>query len=87
MQTIVVGVPEDFNASVTTNAFANSHQVVGTATSSIPGVLFQYALDVADGGEFSTDGSFNNVSPGIHYITNKDSKGCWTHVEKVIIID
>jgi len=88
MQTIgVYGVPDDFNASVITNAFSNSDQLVGTAISSIPGVLFQYALDVSDGGEFSTDGSFNNVSPGIHYITNKYSKGCWAHVKKVIIID
>ncbi|NQY30653.1 MAG: T9SS type B sorting domain-containing protein [Flavobacteriaceae bacterium] len=88
MQTIgVYGVPDDFNTSVITNAFSNSHQVVGTATSSISGVVFEYALDVADGGEFSTSGIFDNVLPGIHYVSITDEEVCRTYTVAVKLID
>ena len=80
----VSGIPSDFNASVTTNAFADSHQVVSVATSNIPGVEFWYSLD---GGVATMDGTFDNVSPGLHYVTITDGEGCWSHIEQVTLID
>ncbi|PHS10450.1 MAG: hypothetical protein COA88_01505, partial [Kordia sp.] len=85
IQTITVsGSPEAYNASVTTLAFADSHQVVATATSSIPGIVFWYSLD---GGEATTNGTFNDVSPGIHIVTITDGQGCWSDPQEVMIVD
>ncbi len=83
----VSGIPDNFNANVTTNAFSDSHQIVAMATSSNPNTEFLYALDEAQGGEFSFSGIFNNVSPGIHIITITDGKGCWSEVVEVLVID
>ncbi|PHS04433.1 MAG: hypothetical protein COA88_13540, partial [Kordia sp.] len=85
IQTITVsGSPDAYNASVTTLAFADSHQVVATATSSIPGIVFWYSLD---GGEPTTNGTFNDVSPGIHIVTITDGQGCWSNPQEVMIVD
>ena len=78
------GIPDDFDANVTTNAFADSHEIVAEATSNIPGIVFWYSLD---GGEPTTDGTFTNVSPGIHTVTISDGKNCWSKDEIVTIID
>ena len=84
-QTIwVSGIPDNYNVSVTTNAFADSHQVVAQATSHTPGIVFWYSLD---GEEPTTNGTFDNVTPGIHHITVSDGHGCWTRDETVTIID
>jgi len=80
----VSGVPDNYNVSVTTNAFADSHQIVAIATSNTPGIVFWYSLD---GEEPTTNGTFDNVTPGIHYITISDGHGCWTRDETVTIID
>jgi len=80
----VSGVPDNFDANVTTNAFAESHQIVATATSTIPGIEFWYSLD---GAEATTNGTFDNVSPGIHVVTITDGKNCWKHNITVPIID
>ncbi|MGB0896784.1 MAG: T9SS type B sorting domain-containing protein [Flavobacteriaceae bacterium] len=81
------GVPDNFNANVTTHAFADSHQIVAEATSSNPNIEFLYALDEAQGGEFVANGVFNNVSPGIHVITITDSRGCWKETISILVID
>jgi len=84
-QTIIAsGVPDNFNANVTTNAFSDSHQIVTIATSDIPEIVFWYSLDE---GELTMDGTFDNVSPGIHTITITDDKNCWKEVIEVLIID
>ena len=84
-QTIIAsGVPDNFNANVTTNAFSNSHQIVAVATSNIPSIIFWYSLD--DTGP-TTNGIFDNVSPGIHTVTITDGKDCWKDVIEVLIID
>jgi len=84
-QTIIAsGVPDNFNANVTTNAFSDSHQIVATATSSIPEIEFWYSLD---DGEPTVDGIFNNISPGIHIVTITDGKNCWKEEIEVLIID
>jgi len=80
----ISGVPDNYNVSVTTNAFADSHQIVAVATSNTPGIVFWYSLD---GGEPTTNGTFDNVVPGIHHITISDGHGCWTRDETVTIID
>ena len=84
-QTIIAsGVPDNFNANVTTNAFSDSHQIVATATSNIPEIVFWYSLDDA---EPITNGTFDNVGPGIHTITITDDKNCWQEIIEVLIID
>jgi len=80
----VSGVPDGFDANVTTSAFADSHQIVAESTSTIPGIVFWYSLD---GAEATTNGTFDNVSPGTHTITITDGKNCWTEDVKVTIID
>ena len=80
----VSGVLDGFDANVTTNAFAESHQIVTVATSSIPGIEFWYSLD---GGEPTTSGTFENVSPGAHIVTISDGKNCWTENVNVTLID
>jgi len=80
----VSGVPQGFDANVTTNAFSDSHEIVATATSTIPGIIFWYSLD---GAEPTMDGTFTNVSPGIHTVTISDGKNCWSTDEIVTIID
>jgi len=80
----VSGVPQGYDANVTTLAFADSHEIVATATSTIPGIVFWYSLD---GSEPTMDGTFENVGPGIHIVTISDGKNCWTKDETVTIID
>jgi len=80
----VSGVPQGYDANVATNAFAGSHEIIAEATSTIPGIVFWFSLD---GGEPTTDGTFTNVSPGLHTVTITDGKDCWTKDEIVTIID
>ena len=80
----VSGVPDGFDANVTTSAFADSHQVLAVATSSIPGIEFWYSLD---GGEPTTNGTFEGVSPGLHTVTITDGQGCWSDTQEVVLID
>ena len=85
VQTIEVsGVPDNYNASVTTEAFSDSHQIVAAATSSIPGIVFWYSLD---GAEATMNGTFDNVSPGSHIVTITDGEGCWSDTQEVVLID
>ena len=84
-KTIVIsGVPDGFDANVTTFAFADSHQIIAEATSTIPGIEFWYSLD---GGTPSLSGTFENVAPGIHIVTITDGMNCWDKDITVSIID
>ena len=78
------GMPDGFDANVTTTAFADNHQILAEATSSIPGVEFYYSLD---NGDFTTDGLFTDVAPGLHYITITDGEGCWSEIIEIFVID
>ncbi|PHS05994.1 MAG: hypothetical protein COA88_11410 [Kordia sp.] len=80
----VSGTPDGFDANATTLVFADSHQIVATATSTIPGIVFWYSLD---GAEATINGTFSNVSPGLHTITISDGKSCWKKYIEVTIID
>ena len=85
VQTIgLSGEPDEFNANVTTQAFADSHQIVATATSTNTGVVFWYSLD---GAEATNNGIFNNVAPGVHTVTITDGAGCWSYTEEIILVD
>jgi gliding motility-associated-like protein len=85
------GMPDGFDANVTTTAFADNHQIQATATSNIPGIEFYYTLDVdpntGEGVETNMTGLFTDVAPGLHYITITDGKGCWSEVVEVLVID
>ena len=78
------GSPDSYTASVTTQAFADAHQVVATATSINTGIVFLYSLD---DGEATDNGVFDDVSPGSHTVTITDGQGCWSYTEEVIIVD
>ena len=80
----VSGMPNNFAANVTTNAFADAHQIVATATATTSGITFLYSLD---DGPFTTDGVFNDVSIGSHTITITDTEGCWQEIITIMIID
>jgi len=77
-------VPDNFEANVTTNAFADNQQVVATATSSLTGLVFYYLLD---GEGENTTGIFDNVAPGSHIVTISDGQGCWSTQIPVFVID
>ncbi|MFD0965251.1 T9SS type B sorting domain-containing protein, partial [Pseudofulvibacter geojedonensis] len=80
--------PDDYQASVTTNAFAENHQVIATATSSLAGVEFIYTLDLGlDTEQVNTTGVFSGVTPGPHTVTISDAGGCWEDVLDVFAID
>ena len=78
------GSPDSYTASVTTQAFADAHQVVATASSINTGIVFLYSLD---DGEATDNGVFDDVSPGSHTVTITDGQGCWSYTEEVIIVD
>ena len=85
------GMPDGFDANVTTTAFADNHQIQASATSNIPGIEFYYTLDLdvntGEGVETNMTGLFTDVSPGYHTITITDAKGCWSDTKEVLIID
>ncbi len=80
----VSGMPDDYTATISTNAFADFHQIVATATSSSAGIEFLFSLD---GGAFQNTGVFNDVSPGLHAVTIKDTEGCWEDTLTVLVVD
>ena len=80
----VSGMPDDYTATISTNAFADFHQIVATATSSSTDIEFLFSLD---GGAFQNTGVFNDVNPGLHYVTIKDTEGCWEDTLTVLVVD
>ncbi|MGB0974121.1 MAG: T9SS type B sorting domain-containing protein, partial [Flavobacteriaceae bacterium] len=85
------GVPDGFDANVTTTAFANDHQIQAEATSNIPGITFYYTLDLdpntGEGVETNLTGLFTDVTPGYHTVTITDGFGCWSDTVDVLVID
>ena len=79
------GMPDGFDANVTTTAFSDNHQIQATATSNIPGIEFYYTLD--QDVETNMTGLFTDVAPGYHTVTITDGKGCWSEVVEVLVID
>jgi gliding motility-associated-like protein len=78
------GSPDDYSAGVTTEAFADSHQIVATASSTNTTAQFLYSLDNETP---QTSGVFDNVLPGVHVVTISDASGCWSYSETVLIVD
>ena len=77
--------PADYQVSVTTNAFAASHQILATATSSM-NIVFTYVLD-NDLSTSNTTGIFDDVTPGAHVVTISSPHGCWSDTVDVFVID
>ena len=69
------------SAAVTTLAFAQEHVIQATAT----GIGdYEFRLDT---GPWQLDGTFNNVSPGLHTIYVRDLNGCGIGTATVLVVD
>jgi gliding motility-associated-like protein len=69
------------SATVTTLAFAQEHVIQATAT----GVGdYEFRLDT---GPWQLDGTFNNVSPGLHTVYVRDLNGCGIGTATVLVVD
>ena len=75
------GPPITYSADVVSGAFAGTHVIDAQATG-----LGVYVFQLDDG-VFVDNGLFEDVSPGVHTITIKDSLGCGSVVLEVSIID
>ena len=82
--TVTAVGPADITLNVTTAAFQRPHQIIANATSTVPGTQFLYSID---GGEFVSDGTFDNVGLGSHTITVMDTENCNSATEEAFIID
>jgi len=84
-QTIgVSGVPDGFNVSVTSSPCDASQIITASVTSTIPGLVFWYSLD---NGQPTTNGTFTDVSDGIHTVTITDGENCWTNSIPVEVLE
>jgi gliding motility-associated-like protein len=77
--TITTG-PDSFDATIITEAFAEVHQILATATGS-----GTYLFNI-DGGPYQSDGLFDNVSAGLHLITITDIERCFTEVIELVVL-
>jgi gliding motility-associated-like protein len=69
------------SATVTTLAFAQEHVIQATAT----GIGdYEFRLDT---GPWQLDGTFNNVSPGLHTVYVRDLNGCGMGTATVLVVD
>ena len=69
------------SAAVTTLAFAQEHVIQATAT----GIGdYEFRLDT---GPWQLDGTFNNVSPGLHTVYVRDLNGCGIGTATVLVVD
>ena len=69
------------SATVTTLAFAQEHAIQATAT----GIGdYEFRLDT---GPWQLDGTFNNVSPGLHTVYVRDLNGCGMGTATVLVVD
>jgi len=73
--------PTNFDANVISENFANTHQILATATGAD-----QYLFSL-DTGEFQASGLFNNVHAGLHTVTITDSNSCFKEIVELVIID
>ncbi|MGH1388437.1 MAG: hypothetical protein ACRBBL_27190, partial [Kordia sp.] len=63
--------PASLNVQITTPAFADTHNVVATATGGSG--VYEYQLD---DGEWQETGEFLDLQPGEHTVTVRDTNGC-----------
>lgn len=77
--TITTG-PDDFDANVISETFADTHQILATASGSS---IYLFSLD---NGEFQSSGFFNNVSIGLHVVTITDINFCFTEVIELVVM-
>lgn len=77
--TITTG-PDFFDAVITTESFADVNQILATATGSS---TYLFSLD---GGEFQSNGLFDNVGVGLHIITIADIEFCFTETIELVIL-
>ncbi len=77
--TITTG-PDFFDANVTTEAFADVHQIIATATGSS---TYLFSLD---GGTYQSSGQFDNVSAGLHTITIIDTERCFIETIELVVL-
>ena len=69
------------SAAVTTLSFAQEHVIQATAT----GIGdYEFRLDT---GPWQLDGTFNNVSPGLHTVYVRDLNGCGIGTATVLVVD
>jgi gliding motility-associated-like protein len=73
--------PLSYSANVTSVAFAENHTIEATASGNS---TYVFSLD---GGPFQDSGIFENVAPGLHYVTIRDVNGCGEIVLEVCVID
>ncbi|MDO1499881.1 T9SS type B sorting domain-containing protein [Winogradskyella maritima] len=73
--------PPVVTAEVTTDAFSDNHRVEATAT----GIsTYEFSLD---NGAWQDNGSFEDVSAGIHTVYARDVNGCGINSVEVLVID
>jgi gliding motility-associated-like protein len=74
------GAPE-VTAAVTTEAFADTHVIVATASGT---GIYEFSLDQ---GPWQDSGTFIGVSPGQHTVSVRDVNGCGVTTYELIVID
>ncbi|WP_420574518.1 lectin-like domain-containing protein [Kordia sp.] len=75
-------VPSVLNIQITTPAFADTHNVVATASGGSG--VYEYQLD---DGDWQTTGEFLDLRPGEHTVTVRDTNGCGELVRTFELID
>ncbi|WP_420574519.1 choice-of-anchor L domain-containing protein [Kordia sp.] len=74
--------PSVLNIQITTPAFADTHNVVATASGGSG--VYEYQLD---DGDWQTTGEFLDLRPGEHTVTVRDTNGCGELVRTFELID
>lgn len=77
----IIAQPSSFSATATNNPFSNQHQITVSVTGNSV-----YLFSLNEGAQ-QEENIFNNVNPGLHYITIYDSNGCFEEQIPVVIID
>ena len=78
---VIPSSPAIVEAIVTTLAFAEEHIIEANAVGSGD---YEYRLD---DGPWQLDGTFTDVSPGVHTVTVRDLNGCGIGTKSVLVID
>ncbi|WP_298515916.1 T9SS type B sorting domain-containing protein [uncultured Kordia sp.] len=74
--------PASLDVQITTPAFADTHNVIATATGGSG--VYEYQLD---DGEWQDTGEFLDLQPGEHTVTVRDTNGCGELVRTFELID
>ncbi|MGJ8593939.1 MAG: T9SS type B sorting domain-containing protein [Aquaticitalea sp.] len=78
---VLLSSPPAVTVEVTTEAFADNHVIVATATGD---GVYEYSLDE---GPWQESGTFEGVSFGWHIVTARDINGCGKSFERVMVMD